>query len=80
MKLQNFSSLFLFLTTLLSGCAAEMPRYSDAYKPSLESVVDLNEHLSSLQQLLIDVQNAQSAIEESLNGAQSSSGDEHGQH
>ena len=28
----------------------------------------------------IDVQNAQSAIEESLNGAQSSSGDEYGQH
>ena len=63
---------------LLCGCASETPRYSDAYKPSLESVVDLDAHLSSLQKLLQNVQSAQSAIEESLKDVPSNSGKEKG--
>ncbi|MEF2789870.1 hypothetical protein [Parasutterella excrementihominis] len=63
------------LTILLSGCASETPRFSDAYRGSLESVVDLDEHLRRVQQLLANVQSTQSLIEESLNGVQSSSGE-----
>lgn len=66
------------LTILLCGCASETPRFSDAYKPSLESVVDLDAHLSSLQKLLQNVQSAQSAIDESLKDVQSNSGKEKG--
>ena len=63
----------LLLMILLSGCASETPRYSDAYKPSLESVVDLDQHLKSVQQLLQDVQSTQSLIDESLKDVQSNS-------
>lgn len=47
-------------------------------QPSLESVVDLDAHLSSLQKLLQNVQSAQSAIDESLKDVQSNSGKEKG--
>ncbi|WP_455932354.1 hypothetical protein [Parasutterella excrementihominis] len=59
------------LTILLSGCASETPRYSESYRGSLESVVDLDQHLKSVQQLLANVQSTQSLIEESLNGVPS---------
>uniref|UniRef100_UPI0026751AC2 hypothetical protein n=1 Tax=Parasutterella excrementihominis TaxID=487175 RepID=UPI0026751AC2 len=77
-KLRSWKSLLVPLTILLSGCASETPRYSDAYRGSLESVVDLDQHLKSVQQLLQDVQSAQSAIEESLKDVQSNSGKEKG--
>ena len=78
MKSLNLKSLLLLSMILLSGCASETPRYSDGYRGSLESVVDLDAHLSSLQKLLQNVQNAQSAIEESLKDVQSNSGKEKG--
>lgn len=61
------------LTILLSGCASETPRFSDAYRGSLESVVDLDEHLRRVQQLLANVQSTQSAIDESLKDVPSNS-------
>ena len=65
-KLLNWKNLSVCLTILLCGCASETPRYSESYRGSLESVIDLNAHLSSLQKLLQNVQSAQSAIDESL--------------
>ena len=65
------------LTILLSGCASETPRFSDAYRGSLESVIDLDAHLSSLQKLLQNVQSAQSAIDESLKDVPSNSDNGH---
>lgn len=77
-KLPTLKKVLLLSMILLCGCASETPRYSDAYKPSLESVVDLDAHLSSLQKLLQNVQSAQSAIEESLKDVPSNSGKEKG--
>lgn len=77
-KLQTLKKVLLLSMILLSGCASETPRYSESYRGSLESVVDLDAHLSSLQKLLQNVQNAQSAIDESLKDVQSNSGKEKG--
>lgn len=65
-KLPISKKVLLLSMILLSGCASEMPRYSESYKPSLESVIDLDQHLKGVQQLLQDVQSTQSLIDESL--------------
>ena len=71
MKLFSLKNLLACLMILLTGCANVTPQYSADYKPSLETVVNLDEHLNSVQQLLQDVQNTQSEIEKSLNDVQS---------
>lgn len=71
--MHSWKSLLVCLMILLSGCASETPRYSENYSPSLETVVDLDQHLKSVQQLLQNVQSTQSLIDESLNDVRSNS-------
>jgi hypothetical protein len=70
-RLLSWKSLLLLSMILLSGCASETPRYSESYSPNLETVVDLDQHLKSVQKLLANVQSTQSLIEESLRDAPS---------